>query len=90
MSAPCINLKQRIGRELIDGLVFLNGPYYSSTDKERRKKIEYPMCERSLCGAKDILIMGNRNFYSFLVFVIRILDDGSQMIAECGMEKDLN
>ena len=48
------------------------------------------MCERSFCEVKDILIMGNRNFYSFLVFVIRILDDGSQMIAECGMEKDLN
>jgi hypothetical protein len=61
VSAPCINLKQRIGRELIYGLVFLNGPYYSSTDKERRKRIEYPMCERSFCEVKDILIMGNRN-----------------------------
>ena len=48
------------------------------------------MCERGFCEVKDILIMGNRNCYSFLVFVIRILDDGSQMIAECGMEKDLN
>jgi len=63
MSAQTTNLEQRIGAKRIGGSVFLNKFLTLFYKKERRKKMECPVCKRAFSKVEEMLLMVNRSFY---------------------------